>query len=197
MSTQRVPIRSYRGIFSVDRRIYRIERWRLPVPGGVPLRALVYFMGALAAVLLLRRLPVIGELVAVVHPAYVYVIFPTALAVFGTRVVPDGRAPHRFARDWLAFHLRSHRRSAGRAVALEGERVGTGSALPIRPDRHGLDLRRARLSGPGALSFRDPVVVTRHRRGRLVARPVGAHRGRGTVTDHLELRPGERLLIRP
>jgi hypothetical protein len=196
MSTQRIPIRSYRGIFSVDRRIYRIERWRLPVPGGVPLRAVLYFVGALVFMLVLRRGPGIGGLLGFVHPAYLYVIFPTAVAVFGTRVVPDGRAPHRFARDWLAFHLRSHRRSAGRTVPLERERVGSGSALAIRPDAHGLDLRCARITGPGEVAFREPVVVSRRRSG-LVARPVGARRKRGTVTDHVELRPGERLLIRP
>jgi hypothetical protein len=44
--------------------------------------------------------------------------------------------------------------------------------------------------------FRDPVVVTRRRRV-LVARPVGARRAGGTVTGEVELRQGERLLIRP
>ena len=37
-------IRSYRRVFEVDRRIYRVDRWALPVPGGVPLRAVGYFV---------------------------------------------------------------------------------------------------------------------------------------------------------
>lgn len=198
MSAERVPIRSYRGIFSVDRRIYRIEQWRIPVPGGIPLRAFLYYVGALVAVLGLGRLPVLGDGLALVHPAYLYVIGPVAVAVLGTRVVPDGRAPHRFARDWIAFRLRSRRRSAGRTVPLEGERVSGLAPLALGPDEHGTELRRARVSGAGRVDFRDPVVLQRGRRGKLTARPVGAgRRRRGTVTETVELAPGERLEVRP
>src|SRR5918992_1366740 len=35
---ERLVIRSYRRVFEVDRRIYRVDRWALPVPGGVPLQ---------------------------------------------------------------------------------------------------------------------------------------------------------------
>ena len=42
-------IRSYRRVFEVDRRIYRVDRWALPVPGGVPLRGVGYFAAAVAA----------------------------------------------------------------------------------------------------------------------------------------------------
>ena len=43
LMAERVVIRSYRRVFEVDRRIYRVDRWALPVPGGVPLRAVGYF----------------------------------------------------------------------------------------------------------------------------------------------------------
>ena len=49
-------IRSYRRVFEVDRRIYRVDRWALPVPGGVPLRAVGYFMGTLLLMWLLNLL---------------------------------------------------------------------------------------------------------------------------------------------
>jgi hypothetical protein len=49
----REPIRSYQRIFRPERRIYQIEGWALPVPGGVPLRWLAYATGALLAVLAL------------------------------------------------------------------------------------------------------------------------------------------------
>ena len=38
MEREARPIRSYRVCFSLERRIYKIDRWRLPVPWGVPLR---------------------------------------------------------------------------------------------------------------------------------------------------------------
>jgi hypothetical protein len=44
------PIRSYQRIFRPERRIYSIEGRPLPVPGGVPLRWLVYASAALLAV---------------------------------------------------------------------------------------------------------------------------------------------------
>ena len=50
-------IRSYRRVFEVDRRIYRIDRWALPVPGGVPLRAVGYFVAALLAMIVAGSLP--------------------------------------------------------------------------------------------------------------------------------------------
>ena len=55
-------IRSYRRVFEVDRRIYRVDRWALPVPGGVPLRAVGYFAAALLAVIAAGELPGTGEL---------------------------------------------------------------------------------------------------------------------------------------
>jgi hypothetical protein len=133
-------VRSYRSVFRVDRRIYRVDRWALPVPGGVPLRGLGYFALALLAVVVLGRVPGVGA----VSPPVRYVIVPLAAAVFGTQAAPDGRVAHRFAADWLRLRLRPRRRSAGRRVPLEGERVpwtGDGG--------HGVGRARAE-SAPGA-----------------------------------------------
>src|SRR3954466_10733804 len=116
----RVVIRSYRRVFEVDRRIYRVDRWPLPVPGGVPLRAVGYFVAALLAVLIAGSLPGIGELVSAVSAPLRFVVAPLAVAVLGSQAAPDGRAAHRFAWDWLALRLRARRRSAGRGVPLEG-----------------------------------------------------------------------------
>src|ERR1700754_4871844 len=108
--SERVVIRSYRRVFEVDRRIYRVDRWALPVPGGVPLRAVGYFAAAVLAMVIL------GPLVAFLAPPLRYVVVPLGLAVLGTQAAPDGRTAHRFALDWLRFKLRPHRHSAGRVV---------------------------------------------------------------------------------
>src|SRR3954470_24270675 len=99
-------IRSYRRVFEVDRRIYRVDRWALPVPGGVPLRAVGYFAVAVLAVVILGKLPGTGELIGRLSPPLRYVVLPLAVAVLGTQVAPDGRTAHRFAADWLRFKLR-------------------------------------------------------------------------------------------
>ncbi len=53
MSERPEPIRSYQRIFRPERRIYQIEGRALPVPGGVPLRWLLYAVAALVAVLVI------------------------------------------------------------------------------------------------------------------------------------------------
>src|SRR5215213_10110090 len=50
------------GGFVVDRRIYRVDRWALPVPGGVPLRGVAYFAAALVGVVVFGGMPGIGGL---------------------------------------------------------------------------------------------------------------------------------------
>src|ERR1700754_1601650 len=113
----RVIIRSYRRVFQVDRRVYRVDRWALPVPGGVPLRAVGYFAAALVLIVAL------GDLVSFLSPPLRFVVAPLAIAGRGTQAAPEGRTAHRFAWDWLRFKLRAHRRSAGLPVELEGEPV--------------------------------------------------------------------------
>ena len=62
MSAERptLTIRSYRLAFALERRIHKIDRYRLPVPYGVPLRGLAYAVVVLAVVLALTALPVSG-----------------------------------------------------------------------------------------------------------------------------------------
>jgi len=154
---ERVVIRSYRRVFMVDRRIYRVDRWAVPVPGGVPLRAVGYFAGALLAVLVLGALPGTGELVAVLSPPLRYVVLPLAVAIFGTQVAPDGRSAHRFALDWLRYRLRARRRSAGREVESEGEPVRWDGELAVRWDADAPALQRGRVRGPARVTFNVPV----------------------------------------
>jgi len=165
-----LTIRSYRRVFEVDRRIYRVDRWALPVPGGIPLRGLGYFAAAVALVVGLAALPGVGELVGALSPPLRYVVVPLAVAVLGTQAAPDGRAAHRFALDWLGLRLRARRRSAGRSVPLEGERVPWHGVLTVRWDGHAAQLLPGRVRGPARVTFGVPVRLS-PRRGRLIARP--------------------------
>ena len=154
---ERVVIRSYRRVFEVDRRIYRVDRWALPVPGGVPLRAVGYFVATLLSVLLLGALPGTGELVTILSPPLRYVVLPLAIAILGTQAAPDGRSAHRFAADWLRYRMRSRRRSAGRVVVLEEEPVRWDGELAVRWDGDGAQLHRGRVRGPARVTFNVPV----------------------------------------
>src|SRR3954451_22089249 len=127
-------IRSYRRVFEVDRRIYRVDRWALPVPGGVPLRAVAYFAIALLAMIAAGALPGFGDVIASISAPIRFVVLPLGVAVLGTQAAPDGRSAHRFACDWLRLRLRARRRCAGRVVSLEGKPIAWDGELALRFD---------------------------------------------------------------
>ena len=54
MSDNKITLRSYRLAFELERRLHRIDRFRIPVPYGIPLAALAYAV-ALAALFVARR----------------------------------------------------------------------------------------------------------------------------------------------
>src|SRR4051812_43443450 len=164
----RVIIRSYRRVFEVDRRIYRVDRWALPVPGGVPLRAVGYFAAALLAMIAAGALPGLGDVIASISAPIRFVVLPLAVAVLGSQAAPDGGAAHRFAWEWLRLRLRARRRCAGRAVPLEGEPVAWDGELALRWDGDGAQLRRGRVRGPARVTFNAPTKLS-DRGGRLVA----------------------------
>lgn len=194
-----LTVRSYRRVFDVDRRIHRIDRWVLPVPGGLPLRTLGYFVGTLLVVLILEGLPFVGDLIGALSPPMRYVLLPGAVAAVGSQVAPDGRSAHRYALSWVAFTLRARRRSAGRAVPLEGEAVPSGGVLALCADETATELRRGRVRGPARVELPESMALRRVRGG-WEARPSddGHRRDRGsTVTDAVDLERDELLEVRP
>lgn len=192
-----VFLRSYRRVFRIERRLYRVEDWRLPLPGGVPLRALAYFCVAEVCVLVLAALPGTGHLLSLLPVEWRYGIVPIGCAMAGWWASPDGRPAHRFAATWLRTQLRRRRCRAGRAVRPEGERLELAYDLPVRSSAPGARLVRARLRGPAQLVLSDPMAV-RSRRGlrgrRLELRPPAA---RGEIIGRLALEEGQTLEVRP
>jgi len=192
-----VTVRSYQRVFRVDRRIHQIDRWVLPIPGGLPLRTLGYFVGTLLAILILDGLPLVGDLIGALSPPMRYVLIPAAVAALGSQIAPDGRSAHRYALTWLAFGLRARRRSAGHAVPLEDEPVPFGGTLALRGDERWAGLAPARVRGPARIDFPTPMALRRRRNG-WQASPVERERRRApdTVADALDLEQGEVLEVR-
>jgi len=194
-----VLLRSYRRVFRVERRLYRIEDWRLPLPGGVPLRALVYFFAAELCVLILAQLPGTGLVLSLLPVEWRYGVVPIACAMAGWWASPDGRAAHRFALTWLRTQLRRRRRRAGRAVRAEGERLGLAERLAIRPGVPGRARVRARVRGPAEIVLAEPLALVSRRGGArrrpaLELRPPGS---RGETVDRVVIGQGETVEVRP
>ena len=118
-----VNIRSYRGVFRLERRIYRVDRFVIPVPGGIPLRGLVYFAITLIAVLLLSALPLLRSLAPLAPMPIRLLLLPAALAIIATQATPDGRPAHHFAATWIAWRSRAHRTFNGRRILAAGQQL--------------------------------------------------------------------------
>lgn len=157
-----MEIRSYRRVFDLERRIYRVDRLRLN-PTGVPVRGIVYFLALLGGVLLVSRAPLIA-LIARSVPWYARdILLPGLAATLLAAIRIDGRSFHLAARSLLLFRLRSSELVQLRASAIGSDsRVGSRWApqpLVMIPDGSEPTLRRFRFTGPGAVR-----VNARHRR---------------------------------
>src|SRR6476646_3477585 len=112
-----LTLRSYRLAFEVERRLHRIDRFRIPVPYGIPLRGLAYAAGALIAVLWCREIPLIGQAVSMVPWPARFLVAPAAAAVALCRLDYDGRPAHEAALARIASAI-----SPSTIVAFDGAR---------------------------------------------------------------------------
>lgn len=171
-SDGRIVVRSYRLVFRLERKIYKLDRWRVPLPGGVPVRALVYAFVAWSGVFVLSRLPGVGWALGLLPPQLVWAILP-GLLVFGLlKVEIDGRAPHRAMAGLIRWRLKPRVLAGLRGCASPGTVFMPFGELAVRPDWRGVRYRPARISGPATLLLRYPAEARREG-GRLMLRGAG------------------------
>lgn len=150
-------IRSYRAVFELERRIYRLDRLRLN-PGGVPVRGVVYFLTLLTATLVAVRLPVLS-IVAGSLPWYVVeVAIPGASAGLLTLVKIEGRPVHVAGRALVRHGLRARQLAGWRGIPGRGAAVWsdrcprwTPPEIVLLPNGSEQVMRRLRYRGPGAV----------------------------------------------
>ncbi|HTD57585.1 MAG TPA: hypothetical protein VK672_01710 [Solirubrobacteraceae bacterium] len=165
-------IRSYRHVFDLERRIYRVDRLRLN-PAGVPLRGVAYFLAILVATLLAVRLPLVGVLARTL-PWYVRELaLPGALAALLTLIKVEGRSFHLCALALLRYACGPRELVGLRPLTRADWRWRMGE-LVVLADGSDSRLRRLRYTGPGALLVSAAHVRTVLRPGplrRLARRP--------------------------
>jgi len=185
-----IAVRGYQVCFRIERRVHKIDRWRIPVPYGIPLRAIGYAAAALVAVLILSGLPLIGELVGMFGPWMRLVVLPIAAAWTMHRWRIDGRSSPATAIAWLRWRLGRRRVSACR-VAPERGPVTLGD-VTVAPDERSARLRPAVVEGPAKVVFRYPVERAA-RRGTLTVRQSSrTPQWQGT---QVRLRQGQRVVV--
>jgi hypothetical protein len=167
-----MEIRSYRNVFDLERRIYRIDRLRLN-PSGVPVRGIVYFLAIFAATLLARRLPLSSALVGML-PWYVRdVAVPGTVAALLTLIKIEGRSFHLSALALLRYTI-GPRELAGLRPLTAIDRRWRISELVVLADGSDSRLRRLRYTGPGAVLISTAHVRTVRQLGplrRMARRP--------------------------
>jgi hypothetical protein len=195
-------IRSYRCVFDLERRLYRIDRLRLN-PAGVPLRGIVYFLVLLGTVLLIGVLPLAGLLVRMLPWYLRYVGGPGACAALLTLIKVEGRPFHLAALALVRFGMGSHELS-GLRPRVRADRRWRLDELVVLADGSDSRLRRMRYTGPGAVLVSAAHVRSDWRSGlvrhlmrrpdiRLAALPAKPRPTKGQV---IALTQGARLEVR-
>jgi hypothetical protein len=197
-----IEIRSYRSVFDLERRIYRVDRVRLN-PAGVPVRGAVYFLGLLAAALLVAALPLVGA-PARLLPWYVRdLALPAGSAARLTMVRIDGRAFHLAAWALVGYAIGPSRIEGGGAAALSLTRWRPGE-LVMLPDGSEARLRRMLCRGPAQVhvavahervEWRHGVLRKLARREQVAVRELSDRRAPASAQS-IALHPGMRLRVR-
>lgn len=116
MSDEALQIRSFRVVFDLERRIHRIDRFRVPLPYGLPLRSLGYAVVALLGVLVVESLPIVGPMLVWLPTPARLVLLPVAISYALTRVRVDGRSAHAAGRAWMRHAMSARRLAAFKPV---------------------------------------------------------------------------------
>ena len=190
-SRRGIAVRSFRVVFELERRIHKVDRTRLPLPYGLPLRSSAYAAVAFAVVAALARLPIVGAVVAAVPAPVRLAVIPALIAYALTQLRPDGRPAHWFLLAWTRQRLAPATLIALAPVRRRPtERV---AELLIAPDERDVLYRPGVIEGPAVALLRLPV-EPRARGKTLELRSAGEqplYRGR-----RLMLSPGQRAVLR-
>ena len=188
-----VAVRSYRDVVDVvERRIFRIDRWRIPSPGGVSAAAIGYFAAALVAVLVLSRLPLIEQLLGSLQPALRLIGIPVLCAWSLVSWQVDGRRPHHALWAWCRSRLEPRTLSGlGRAPTV-GTAFAPVEGVTIAPSGDEPRYRAGRVQGPAIVLLRYPARLAVEGRGvgaaeSLAERLVRAKRVRVLALDEAAL----------
>ncbi len=176
-----IEIRSYRRVFELERRIYRVDHLRLN-PGGVPVRGVVYLLAIVALAAVLGRLPVAGAVLGALPWYLSDVALPLVAASVLCVITVEGRPFHLAAAAVLRSAVLAPARRGLWADPRSGRRWSPPPVVCL-PDGSDARLRRLRYRGPGAIAIAVP-----HRRWEATRRGP-------TPRGHGRSRRGARLVI--
>jgi hypothetical protein len=186
-----IPVRSFRNTFRLERRIHKIDRWRIPVPFGIPLRGVGYAASIELVVVLAGRLPGIGQAAGAISPVVRFGFVPIVGAYLLAAIEVDGRPAPAALRALLRMRLAPVRVVAWHSQRLD-RRIDFGR-VPIALDERCARLRPAVITGPARVLVCLPFHARGRRRTVFVEAQPGPRLQRGKV---ITIERGSRIVIR-
>jgi hypothetical protein len=153
MSDNKVTLRSYRLAFELERRLHRIDRFRIPVPYGIPLVALAYAAAVAVALVIAGSLPLAGALLGVLPWPVRLILLPGVITRALCHRRADGRPAHEAIIAYMMF-LVAPRRLVGleRAPARD---IDLG-VVAVASDERSPGYRAGVVRGPSTVLLRYP-----------------------------------------
>jgi hypothetical protein len=159
----RVTIRSYRVVFRLERRIFEIDRFRLPFPYGVEVRALGYALATYLAVLALSSLPLIRIPLGLLPTPVHWGLLPLGVVFAMLKLRIDGRPPHKVLGAFVRWAAHPKHLAGLRACPPAGASFTPVRDVWMRPDWRGPRYRPAVITGPARVTLRYPATVEARR----------------------------------
>lgn len=150
-----MEIQSFRLVFDLERRLHRIDRWRLPIPNGIPLAGIAHAALALLALIAIRQLPIAGQLLAQLPAPVAYVLLPAAIATGLTRLHIDGRPAHRHLTAQALTPITTRQTAAGRTTQTQTAHITEAALTTTTPNAGGYP--DCQITGPATIRLTRPV----------------------------------------
>src|SRR3954470_2392934 len=152
----RVVIRPFRLVFARGyRRLFKIDRYRLPFAYGLPILGIVYAAGVALALVLVANLPAAGSALNALPPPIHWVALPVGLAMVMLHWRPDGLKPHVALWAWIDAATTVRELACWQAAESHGDSFELG-AITCAPAGRGTRYRAGRVHGPAQVLLRYP-----------------------------------------
>jgi hypothetical protein len=152
----RVVIRSFRLVFDRGyRRLFKIDRYRLPFAYGLPILGIVYAAGVGFVLVLAAKLPVAGPALATLPPPVHWVAIPVGLAMVMLHWRPDGLKPHAALFAWIDAALTVRELSCWQPAEGDVDALELGE-VACAPDGREARYRAGLVRGPARVLLRYP-----------------------------------------
>ncbi len=199
-SDRRVVIRSYALVFRMQRKLFKVDRWRLPLPGGLEVRSIVYAIVVLLIELIVSRLALIGPVTNKLPTPLHWVILPGVVVFVLVKLEVEGRPPHRVIASLVGWWVGPKYFIGLCPAVAPGVRVPI-QTLYLTPDWRGSRYRPAEIDGPTTIVCRYPanarIQLDRHGepRGEAMYLSDPSYERLALEGNTVEIPAGKRLVI--